>query len=218
MNPAENRVEDRIENRVEHRVDTLVAATNNPHKLAEFIRLFPGWRVLSPAEVGVRFDFAEGGESYLANAFGKAQALHAQVRQPVLADDSGLEVAALDGEPGIYSSRYGATAQGKLSDGERNARLLERVREAPDRACFFVCCMVLFLEPKRFLVAQETLPGVLARAPAGSGGFGFDPVVYIPKAGRTVAELSDAEKDRISHRGRAAQRIRRLLEGLNGPA
>ena len=196
------------------RLQTLVAATNNTHKLTELIRLFPARRVVSPGELGVRFDFDEDGDTYLANAYGKAMALYEQVRSPVLADDSGLEVAALGGQPGIYSSRYGSTAAGKLSDPERNARLLESVRDARDRRCFFVCCMVLVVEPKRFLVAQETLHGVLAHAPAGSGGFGFDPVVFIPEAGKTVAQLSDAEKDRISHRGRAAARIAGALLAL----
>lgn len=196
------------------RIDTLVAATNNAHKLAELVRLFPARRVVSPGELGLRFDFDEDGDTYLANAYGKAMALYEQVRRPVLADDSGLEVAALGGEPGIYSSRYGSTASGKLPDAQRNARLLERVRDAADRRCFFVCCMVLILEPKRFLVAQETLHGVLADAPAGAGGFGFDPVVFIPEAGKTVAQLGDAEKDRISHRGRAAARIEGALWAL----
>lgn len=204
----------RSEGRDEGRIDALVAATNNPHKLVEFRRLFPGFRVLSPAELDVRFEFEEGGESYLANALGKAQSLHARVGRPVLADDSGLEVAALGGEPGVYSSRYGSGPEGKPSDAERNRRLLGRVGEAADRSCFFVCCMVLALGPKRFFVAQETFPGLLAREPAGRGGFGFDPVVYIPEAGCTVAELSDAQKDRISHRGLAAGRILAMLAGF----
>jgi len=99
----------------------------------------------------------------------------------------------------------------KLSDAERNTYLLSRAASLSDRGCFFVCCMVLVIDEKRFFVAQETFHGVLAEEPSGSGGFGYDPVVYLPEIGKTVAELSDAEKDSLSHRGRAARRILGLL-------
>jgi XTP/dITP diphosphohydrolase len=190
----------------------LVVASNNLHKLREFRRLFPGFELRSPAQVGCSFSFEETGSTYLENALGKALHLYHLVRYPVLADDSGLEVPGLGGEPGIYSSRYGSgDGTAKLSDSERNAYLLNRAASLIDRACFFVCCMVVVLEEKRFFVAQETMHGVLAGAPSGRGGFGYDPVVYLPERGRTVAELSDEEKDALSHRGKAARRIAELL-------
>jgi XTP/dITP diphosphohydrolase len=190
----------------------LVVATNNAHKLRELARLFPGVRLLRPADLGVDFDYEEGGATYLDNALGKARHLHARVGRPVLADDSGLEVRALDGQPGIFSSRYGSTPGGaKLSDAQRCTLLLEAMQGREDRACFFVCCMVVVFTPERFAAAQETFPGLLARAPRGSGGFGYDPIVLIPERGRTVAELTDREKDRLSHRGRASCRVRALL-------
>ncbi len=189
----------------------LVVATNNAHKIRELTRLFPGVRLRTPAELGIAFEFEETGSTYLDNALGKALHLHAQVGRPVLADDSGLEVPALGGEPGIRSSRYGSQPGGaKLTDAERCRLLLARAEDLADRSCFFVCCMALVLEPSRFLTAQEVLRGQLARAPRGSGGFGYDPIVYVPRCGRTVAELSDREKDRLSHRGRAARRVRAL--------
>ena len=192
----------------------LVVATNNPHKIRELTRLFTGLRLLSPAELGVRFSFEETGASYLDNALGKARHLQAQVRRPVLADDSGLEVPALGGQPGVYSSRYGSTPGGpELTDLERCRLLLSQAEGLTERSCFFICCMVVAFDEKRFAAAQDIFPGELARAPRGTGGFGYDPIVYIPKAKKTVAELSDRRKDRLSHRGRAARRIRALLAG-----
>lgn len=190
----------------------LVVATNNGHKIRELKRLFPGLRLLSPGELGIDFDFREEGSSYLENSLGKARFLQALVCRPVLADDSGLEVPALGGEPGLYSSRYGARpGEPRLTDAERCQVLLARAEALEDRSCFFVCCMTLAFEQNRFAAAQEIFPGELARAPRGTGGFGYDPIVFIPEAGRTVAELSDRQKDRLSHRGRAARRIRALL-------
>jgi XTP/dITP diphosphohydrolase len=188
----------------------LTVATNNPHKLREFRRLFPDFRLLSPEQMACEFSFEETGNSYLENALGKALHLYHLIESPVLADDSGLEVVGLGGEPGIFSSRYGSV-DAKLSDSERNAFLLNRAASLTDRACFFVCCMVAVFEDKRFFVAQETFPGVLAAEPSGSGGFGYDPVVYLPKLGKTVAELRDEQKDEISHRGKAARRLAALL-------
>ena len=191
----------------------LVLATNNAHKVREFARLFPGVRLLTPADLGIAFEFEETGSSYLDNALGKARHLFALVGRPVLADDSGLEVPALGGEPGICSSRYGSRPEGpKLTDAERCDLLLAKAEAmaVADRSCFFVCCIALVLEEPRFLTAQEVLRGQLARAPRGSGGFGYDPIVFIPERGRTVAELTDREKDRLSHRGRAARRVRAL--------
>lgn len=189
----------------------LTVATSNPHKLREFRRLFPDFQLLSPDQIGCTFSFEETGATYLENALGKALHLYQPAGTPVLADDSGLEVVGLGGEPGLYSSRYGSV-NGKLSDFERNAYLLNRAASISDRACFFVCCMVAVFGEKRFFVAQETFHGVLAAQPFGSGGFGYDPVVYLPEKGKTVAELSDEEKDAISHRGKAARHLAALLK------
>jgi XTP/dITP diphosphohydrolase len=195
---------------VSTKTPVLTAATNNPHKMREFRRLFPDFRILSPEQIDWAFSFEETGTTYLENALGKALHLYHLVETPVLADDSGLEVVGLGGEPGIYSSRYGS-ADGKLSDFERNAYLLNRAASLSDRACFFVCCMVAVLGEKRFFVVQETFHGVLAAEPSGSGGFGYDPVVYLPERRKTVAELRDEEKDAISHRGKAAHRLAAVL-------
>ncbi len=189
----------------------LLLASNNGHKRDEFIRLFPGVSIVTPQEIGVSFDFEEDGETFLANAFGKAMALFQAARRPVIGDDSGLCVPALGGEPGIFSSRYGAGAGGLLAAPQRNAYLLDRMEGLADRAAYFVCCLVLVLGSERFFIAQETVHGEIAEAPRGENGFGYDPVFIVPGTGRTIAEMADGEKDAVSHRGRAARRIRTLL-------
>ena len=138
----------------------LVVATNNAHKVRELTRLFPGVRLLVPSELGVEFAFEEDGSTYLDNALGKARHLYAQVGRPVLADDSGLEVPALGGEPGICSSRYGSPPGGpKLTDAERCELLLARAERLADRSCFFVCCMALVLDESRFAGGPGGVPG-----------------------------------------------------------
>ncbi len=185
-----------------------VLASNNDHKLAEFRRLLPQVRILLPQEIGVSFDFEEDGATFYDNARGKAFALLEDAGRPVLADDSGLCVHALGGAPGILSNRYGAGPDGKsLETPRRNAFLLEKLRGQKDRAAFFVCCLVFLLDKERFIVVQETVHGIITEEPRGGNGFGYDPLFLLPRLGQTLAELPDARKDELSHRGRAARRL-----------
>ena len=194
------------------RMTEILLATNNDHKRAEFTRLFPGARVVAPKELGIDFSFDEDGDTFLANALGKAQALYALAKRPVLADDSGLCVAALGGEPGIHSARYGAGPGGRpLPTSRRNALLLEKLNGVADRSAYFVCCCALVLDEARFLTAQETVHGLVAEKPRGQNGFGYDPLFLFLERDLTMAELADREKDEVSHRGRAARRILALL-------
>lgn len=196
----------------------LLLATNNAHKHREFLRLLPGCRIVLPADAGIDFDFKEGGESFLSNALGKARALFRLAGRPVIADDSGLAVDALGGAPGVFSARYGSVERGRdLSAEERNAFLLERLRGVAERGAAFVCCLALVLEENRFLVAQETVRGVIAQEPHGANGFGYDPLFLVPGRGKTIAEIPDGEKDAISHRGRAARRLAALLASAKEP-
>jgi XTP/dITP diphosphohydrolase len=186
----------------------LVLASNNEHKHSEFRRLFPNAAVLRPQDVGISFDFEESGATFFDNAFGKALALFRAVRRPVIADDSGLCVRALKGEPGIMSSRYGSTPGGPvLETTRRNAILLDRLKGITDRRATFVCCLVLVQEEDRFIAVQETVRGVITEEPRGSNGFGYDPLFLLPSFGLTMAELPDSTKDEVSHRGRAASRL-----------
>jgi XTP/dITP diphosphohydrolase len=191
----------------------LLLASNNEHKRREFIRLFPGVKILMPREVGLPFDFEEDGSSFLANAQGKAMALYEHAHRPVIADDSGLCVAGLGGEPGILSARYGTRpGETPLEAPRRNAYLLWRMQGMKDRAAFFVCCLAVVLGDDRLVIAQETVHGSIVEAPRGTNGFGYDPLFFLPDKGVTMAELPETEKDEVSHRGRAARRIQALLQ------
>ena len=186
----------------------LVLATNNPHKVAEVRRILRGITIRTPAELGVRFSFDETGSSYDENALGKARHLYRLLGVPTLADDSGLAVAALGGAPGIRSARF-APPGTQLDDAGRCAYLLSLMDRAGDRAATFICCLALIPDPHRLLLVQEAVSGENTTRPRGNHGFGYDPVFLLPHLGRTMAELSGMEKDRVSHRGRALRRARR---------
>lgn len=193
----------------------LVVATGNAHKVEEIRLALPGVSVMAPGDLGIAFDHDEVEDSFVGNSLGKAMALRALAGRPVLADDSGLCVDALGGRPGVLSARYGsAPGSPPLSSEERNALLLGEMEGVADRACRFVCALSLVLGPDRFFVFQETCEGVLLEGPRGRGGFGYDPIVWLPELGLSVAELSPEEKNRVSHRGRAIARLRAVLKGL----
>ena len=195
----------------------LFVATNNEHKLLELAPPLPGQLLRAPAEAGIKgFEVLEDGATFLENALKKALALHRLIGRPSLADDSGLAVDALGGAPGVMSARYGSPDGGvtKLDAATRNRTLLAQMETQERRSCAFVCCLALVLAEDRFFVVQETCPGELLRAPQGSGGFGYDPIVWLPALGKTVAELSVDEKNLVSHRGRACARMAALIADL----
>ena len=195
----------------------LLIATNNAHKRNEFTGIFAGHSLVTPRDLGLRFDAEETGSSFLENALLKARKLRevlADSNTPgtgetvIIADDSGICVAALAGAPGIYSARFGSPDGGKteLEASARNQLLLAAIEHSEDRSAHFVCCMVALLGSDRILVAQETWEGEIARRSSTSGGgFGYDPVFYLPAMGCTAADLSPEEKNRLSHRGRASR-------------
>ena len=194
----------------------LLVATGNAHKLVELAPLFPGHRLRRPAEVGhPAFDVEENGTTYIENALIKARALYVLTGAPSLADDSGLAVHGLGGAPGVLSARYGSEdGKRKLESADRNALLLKNCEALEDRRCAFVCALALILDEERLFVIQETCPGELLHAPRGSGGFGYDPIVFLPELGKSVAELTQEEKNLVSHRGRAGRRMASLLADL----
>ncbi len=189
-------------------------ATGNEHKRQELAGILNGVMVKIPSDAGIAFDPEENGGTFMENALIKARALWEIVREPVIADDSGLCVDALNGRPGIFSARYGSEDSVKLSDTERNALLLAELDTASDRAARFVCAMALLPDEHRFFAAQETLEGEIVRAGRGSGGFGYDPILFLPDKGCTVAELSESEKNALSHRGKAARALSAFLRTL----
>jgi XTP/dITP diphosphohydrolase len=198
----------------------LLLATRNEHKRREFARLLPDWEVERlPEEVTLP---PEDGETFAANALGKARAAARATGRPSFADDSGIEAAALGGAPGVRSARY---AGERASDGENLAKLL---REAPAGSALEYVCAIAYVDPgtDEERVFEGRCAGRLAESPRGERGFGYDPA-FLPddtppglvgKEGpaMTMAELSDEQKDAISHRGRAARALLVVLEGSTG--
>jgi XTP/dITP diphosphohydrolase len=191
----------------------LVLSTRNAHKLREFARLTGGRLAIDPLPDEVTLP-PEDGTSFAENALGKARAAAQATGHVAIADDSGVEAAALGGRPGIYSARY---AGPDASDSENLAKLL---REAPAGSPLEYVCAIAYVDPGNGVeqVFEGRCSGTLAATPSGEGGFGYDPAFLpddeLPGAapGRTMAQLSDAEKDAISHRGRA---LRALVDWLD---
>ena len=190
-------------------------ASGNRHKKAELAAIFKE-TLRIPSEAGIAFDPEENGSTFAENALIKAEALYNIVTEPVIADDSGLCIDALGGRPGIYSARYAGPANEKtgaakknLDAAERNAIILGELGNNAQRKARFVCAMALVYGKDRFFMAQETLEGeiVFHGYERGTGGFGYDPIFFLPGRGCTLAELSAEEKNTVSHRGKAARFI-----------
>jgi XTP/dITP diphosphohydrolase len=189
----------------------LLIATGNAGKLREFGALLPDLVVTSPAALGLRLEVAENGESFAANARLKALAFAAASQHVVLADDSGLEVDALGGAPGVLSARYGGPG---LDDRGRCHLLLTALAAWPaaeQRRARFRCTVVAMAPDGRSCAADGVCEGVIAAAPSGKGGFGYDPVFYLPECGCTMAEVEIGRKNQLSHRARALAALRPLL-------
>lgn len=193
----------------------IAVATGNEHKVEELRLALPGVSLRMPSDFGLAFEHEETEDSFLGNSLGKAMALWRAIRVPVLADDSGLCVDALGGRPGVMSARYGSSAgMPNLRSEARNALLIAEMGGKRERTCRFVCALSIVLGDDRFFAFQETCEGILLDSPRGAGGFGYDPIVFLPELERTVAELDAAEKNRVSHRGKAVARLRAVLADL----
>lgn len=183
----------------------VVLASHNRHKLAEISRitqLFDMELVLQ-SDLGVDIDVEETGTTFEENSFLKAEAVMKATGLPALADDSGIAVDALNGEPGIYSARYGFDES--LDDWGRLQLLLKNTEQVPDgqRQAQFICVITLVTPEGETIQARGEVHGELLRAPAGEGGFGYDPIFYYPPFGKTLAEVSMEEKNQVSHRAKA---------------
>jgi XTP/dITP diphosphohydrolase len=196
---------------------TLVIATTNPHKVEEFRQLLAEapFELVSLNDIGVTQDVAETGATFEENAIIKALAYADLTGLPTLADDSGLEIDALDGGPGVYSARWmGAD----VSYATRNRLLAERMGALPEaeRGARYVCAIAVALPAPRGLVGvvEGVFEGRIATEPAGEGGFGYDPIFFVPEQGRTVGQMAAEEKHRISHRAKAARAALPLLRRL----
>jgi XTP/dITP diphosphohydrolase len=195
---------------------TLLVATTNPHKLEEYHAIFLDlpFRVISLQDIHLDMDVEETGNTFAENAELKARAYAKASAMLTLADDSGLEIDALAGAPGVYSARF---AGRETSYAERFRIILERLQTLPreQRTARFRCAIAL-AEPSGLVrIVEGTLEGVIADSPRGEYGFGYDPIFLVPELGKTTAELPPEQKNFISHRGRAAQLARVLL--MNWP-
>ena len=185
----------------------LVLASKNRHKLTEMQTILGqlGLEVVLESEVGVDVDVDETGTTFEENALLKAKAVMEASGMAAIADDSGLEVDALNGAPGVYSARYG----NKNSDAERTAFLLENMADVPEaqRTARFVSAIACALPDGRVVTARGTCEGTILFETRGDNGFGYDPVFYVPEIGMTFAEADGERKNAISHRGNALKKF-----------
>lgn len=193
----------------------LLIASNNAGKAIEFRELLAGsgWDIVAPADIGLTLDVEETGTTYAENARLKAEAFCAASGLASLADDSGLEVDALNGAPGALHHLHGWDG---ANQEERITILLQALKDVPEgrRTARFRAVIVVVTPEGGRLQAEGACKGVIAFAPAGTGGFGYDPVFYLPERGKMMAELTASEKNLISHRGRAAALMRERLAAL----
>lgn len=192
----------------------LYFASGNEHKKEEMSRLLGGYELILPKEEGIEFTPEETGSDYISNAMIKAEALYRIVHAPVIADDSGLSVDALGGNPGVHTARYGEEECGrKLSDKEKYMLLLKNMEGKKDRKAHFVTALCLIISEDRRYIIQETMDGEIALSPEDNGtGFGYDPIFVIGEIGKITATLEEGEKDKYSHRGKACRLMRLLLD------
>ena len=191
--------------------EKFVLATHNPGKLKEMGAILAqfGVEVVSPRDLGLTVDVEETGTTFAENAMLKAKAICAAAKLPAIADDSGLCVDALNGGPGVYSARYGGEG---LDDKGRYMLLLNSLRGQSTRTAHFTCAIACAFPNGDTLTAEGRCDGTIAYAPMGEGGFGYDPVFFVPALAKTFGQLTAEEKSAISHRGRALESFIGKLE------
>jgi XTP/dITP diphosphohydrolase len=195
----------------------LLIATNNKGKIKELQDLLKdtGIALVTPAQINLDLDVIENGQTYAENATKKAVAFAQSSGLISLADDSGLEVDALDGAPGLYSARYGSTNGGKLSDTERRAFLIQNLRGKPRPwTAHFHATIAVAVPNGETHLAEGFCEGEIISEERGTGGFGYDPIFLLSELGKTMAELSMEEKNRLSHRARAVTNAKGILGQL----
>ena len=195
----------------------VVLASKNPHKLVEISRITEkfGFELVLQSQLGVDIDVEETGTTFEENSLLKAKAVMEATGLPAIADDSGIAVDALNGEPGIYSARYGF--DDSLDDWGRLLLLLKNTENVPDgqRQAQFVCVITFITPDGQVIQARGEAHGELLRQAAGQGGFGYDPIFYYPPLGKTFAEISAEEKNRVSHRALALNILNEKLKEKN---
>ncbi|HLT99581.1 MAG TPA: RdgB/HAM1 family non-canonical purine NTP pyrophosphatase [Burkholderiaceae bacterium] len=199
----------------------VVLASGNAGKLREFSAILQqaGIRMIAQNELGVT-EADEPHATFVENAIAKARHASLHTGRPALADDSGLCVPALGGAPGVYSARYASLNGGEKSDLANNLRLVSQLSNLEDHSAFYIAVLVFMNGPEDPcpLVAEGRWHGRIVATPQGENGFGYDPHFWLPEYGCTVAELDPAEKNRVSHRGRALAQLLDQLRGIGTPS
>lgn len=193
--------------------NTIIFATGNEGKMREIRSILAdtGYAVISLKEAGIQADIIEDGKTFEENALIKARAVAQYAKAVVLADDSGLEVDYLNGEPGIYSARYlGENTSYRI----KNQNLIDRLEGVEDekRTARFVCAIAAVFPNGEYLITRGEVEGRIGYEERGNGGFGYDPVFYLPEYGKSMAELTEEEKNTVSHRGKALRRMKEQLQ------
>lgn len=188
----------------------LVVATNNKGKLKEIREILTKMEVLGLGDLSLNIDIVEDGETFEANAQKKAETIMRELKLPVLADDSGLAVDALNGRPGVYSARF---AGENATDAHNIQKLLSELRHIPDaqRSARFICVMCLVMPDGTVYTTRGEVEGQILHETRGENGFGYDPLFYVKEYDKTFAELSAEEKNAISHRGKALRSMKEIF-------
>lgn len=192
---------------------TVIFATKNKGKMKEIKAKLKGFNVKSMEEAGIDIDVDENGATFEENAIIKAKAVMDICGEIVAADDSGLEIDYLNKAPGVLSARY---LGHDTSYEYKNKKILEQLEGVPDekRTARFVCAMAVVFPDGNVKTVRETIEGIIGYEIKGENGFGYDPIFYVPELGKTTAELSMEEKNKISHRGKALDSLKKILEEI----
>lgn len=192
---------------------TIIIATNNPGKAKDFKKLLEpkGFSIKTLMDYPNIPEVEETGFTFEENARLKAETISSLLEKPVLADDSGIMIDALDGQPGVFSARFAGEPK---NDAANNAKVLAMLGELEgvSRQAHFHCTLVLSHPEKESLVVEGKITGEIANVPQGDNGFGYDPLFYLPELGKTFGELSDDEKNKISHRAQALQKLSDVID------
>lgn len=191
-------------------MEDIVIATNNKGKINDFKVIFPDYNVIGISEIIEGFDVEETGDTFEANARLKSEAAAKALNKRVIADDSGLEVFALNGEPGVYSARYAGLDK---DDNANIEKVLANLEAETNRKAQFVCVISMSAPGEETQQFKGTVQGEITLSKIGDNGFGYDPIFYIEDKNKTMAQLSPEEKSEISHRGRAIDKLKAYLEG-----
>ncbi|MCU5745710.1 XTP/dITP diphosphatase [Staphylococcus sp. SQ8-PEA] len=190
-------------------MEDLVIASNNKGKIEDFKVIFPQYNVIGISEIIEGFDVEETGTTFEENAKLKSEAAAKALNKRVIADDSGLNVDALGGEPGVYSARY--AGEGK-NDDDNIEKVLNNLGDTDQRDAQFICIISMSAPDEETIQFKGVVEGEITRIKCGANGFGYDPIFYLKQKGKTMAQLSPEEKNQISHRKRAIEKLERYLK------